>query len=586
MQFRLPENLQVELLAYDPALKKLTNQNKTKSITKKSKYPLGNPVGLIPTDVIKESILNPAIEEINASAAPNRFVEFKQFTNVAGSVTTITHAIIYHYEQCWYAAWLPPKGKEDEYVYGYSFAFKDTKTSRKAIPHRLITNIDTYTQVTQGRTVFYTDTKLVTKRDIINGQTTSNWNIPGVPAYYDKSRDLNPAIKRFEDALKKSIPTWEDSRGIFDRIQSSIIANILFDKFEVNQIYWNDTVDTGYNNVKRDKNNWVPSYAAFQDLVLSHAHTTGYDGESYKEYNKILHIINKPFFRKWIQSKCDECIKANTDPDNNLMSRIKQPWSQIHALLKAIMYVNYIWPECPIDYYQTHIEQLIGTHLRQRIYTTAKQWLRKNMPVASFFSILVKNYEKEVERAQASQGRYNYSSTLGLNVYNIYEWNDTVDMITTVVDRGLEVPIPKRWRLEEFHNSVQAESWKIKNPNQELPQDLFPKPIKVTVETNNWTFFQPLDTHQLAQWGQAVRNCVGNATSYAEGVRKKKHFIVLCMLDGAPQFTVQLEVDMGMMSVKQIAGISNARLTKEEEGLYTTAFKAALDQRGNDLKSV
>jgi hypothetical protein len=51
-------------------------------------------------------------------------------------------------------------------------------------------------------------------------------------------------------------------------------------------------------------------------------------------------------------------------------------------------------------------------------------------------------------------------------------------------------------------------------------------PIKVQHNDQQWTFIQPIDTHQLAAWGQAVRNCVGNATNYAEGVRKKQHFIV------------------------------------------------------------
>jgi hypothetical protein len=47
MQFQLPTNLQSELIAYDPQLKALARTQK-QSTTKKSKYPLGNPVDLIP----------------------------------------------------------------------------------------------------------------------------------------------------------------------------------------------------------------------------------------------------------------------------------------------------------------------------------------------------------------------------------------------------------------------------------------------------------------------------------------------------------------------------------------------------------
>jgi hypothetical protein len=181
---------------------------------------------------------------------------------------------------------------------------------------------------------------------------------------------------------------------------------------------------------------------------------------------------------------------------------------------------------------------------------------------------------------------------------------------------------PKRWRLTEFHDYVQTEAWKVEHTNHKLPQDLFPTPIKVQVEhtekvnatstsdkmiynindnlnygrpildlinghyestTVNYTFFQPIDTHQLAAWGQAVRNCVGDASSYADGVRKKKHFIVLAMLDNKPTFTIQLEVDMGMMSVKQIVGMSNSRLTDDQKNSYTVAFKLALHERESKL---
>jgi hypothetical protein len=161
---------------------------------------------------------------------------------------------------------------------------------------------------------------------------------------------------------------------------------------------------------------------------------------------------------------------------------------------------------------------------------------------------------------------------------------DTISMLSNVVETK-ELAPPKRWRIMEFHDHVQAEAWKITNVNHSLPQDLFPVPIKVQHNDQQWTFFQPIDTHQLAAWGQAVRNCVGNATSYADGVRKKQHFIVLCMINNQPQFTVQLKVSIGMMTVDQIAGVSNASLTSEQREDYTQVFGQALQQREKVLAS-
>jgi hypothetical protein len=57
------------------------------------------------------------------------------------------------------------------------------------------------------------------------------------------------------------------------------------------------------------------------------------------------------------------------------------------------------------------------------------------------------------------------------------------------------------------------------------------------------------------------------------------------MVDGKPTFTVQLKVDMGMMSVSQIVGTSNQRLTQEQKDSYTEAFGKALQLQADALKS-
>lgn len=223
--------------------------------------------------------------------------------------------------------------------------------------------------------------------------------------------------------------------------------------------------------------------------------------------------------------------------------------------------------------------------------TLARKWIKEHMPIASFFNIIAKHYETSLVNIEQRSYTHSRDNSTGLYRIPFSDWNDTIQMLSSILEYNLntteplELVPPKRWRISEFHDHVQAQAWKIKNKNESLPQDLFPVPVKVQLQETNWTFFQPIDTHQLAAWGQAVRNCVGNAASYADGVRKKKHFIVLCMLDNKPQFTIQLEVNTGMMSVKQIAGIHNSSLTLEQRELYTTAFSQALKQRENALIS-
>ena len=578
MEFRLPTNLQTKLIAYDPQLKALARTQK-QSTTKKSKYPLGNPVDLIPNDIIPATALQNAIDAINLAAAPGRYREFTKVTTEG----TITHAILYHYESVWYAAWLPPSDKEADYIYGYTYAYKDNDTTRKALPCvlRAARNAnDNRVSKPSGRCTFVTYTQQVTKQDVINGRDTRNWNIPGVSAWAKKSRRLHKPIKSFEAQVQISIPQWEDSRSMFERIKTTYIADLLTHSH--NTDYW----------INRNKAEWLPSVDVVFNFIKEDGINSAYNiiDNGCCGYKNILHILDTPFFRKWIQNKCNESIELFNNPRNDTKAAIVQPWNTIFHLCKQIYTIHNIWGDkCPLDYYQTNLDVLLGVIVDTGYRTKVSYpWLVQHMPVASFFTWINKFHEtKETERLADLRNYMSYykSSHTGLYVYPFRELEDTLSMVTTVLEDKGELAPPKRWRITEFHDYVQAEAWKITNVNEGLPQDLFPAPIKVQYNEQQWTFIQPIDTHQLAAWGQAVRNCVGNATNYAEGVRKKQHFIVLCMIDNKPQFTVQLKVSMGMMSVDQIAGLSNARLTEEQRESYTKVFGQALQQREEVLAS-
>ena len=577
MQFQLPSSLQSELLAYDPKLKLLQQEQTPKATKAKPKFPLGAVFDLIPADIISAAIQEQVVTDINTAPVQNRYRRFTyQVDENTTTETIVTHAIISHYEKVWYAAWLPPKGHEDDYVYGYAYAYRDTPSTIKSLSYELINNkADADVEyVKYGRSEFCVVRKNVTKQDIIDGYTRHWWS----PAYisYGKGQYIREAINDFERVLNNTIPKWTDQRGFFDRITHSNWTAILNLKGYAR--YWEQFADPVQAML-----DLVPS----ADLVYALGETYGHEARS--SYNESIHsiakrnmhIIGKPFFRKWIQSQCDEAIAMLNDPANNLFCKVKQPWGRIQHLIQSIDYINNIWPDCPIDFYQSHIQTLLSLYLDRYITPQVIAWLRINMQPSSFFNIINKYYADSLRE----RGSYADKET-GVATYFISEWHDTMSMLDDVLDKNIPITAPKRWRLTEFHDHVQVEAWKIKHPNVDLPQDLFPAPVKVEVGDERWSFFQPHDTHQLSSWGQAVRNCVGNAKDYAEGVRKKKHFIVLCMVDGKPQFTVQLKVDMGMMTVSQIVGISNQRLTEEQKDAYTQAFGKALHSRNDELKSV
>lgn len=579
MEFRLPTNLQTELLSYDPTLKKLASNRKTSGGTKKKpKYPLGNPNDIIPADVVRPHELQNAIDNINSSEVEQRFHRFIRITGDAVPMSTEVFAILYHYESCWYAAWLPTKDKRADYLYGFAFAFKDNNVAWRAIPHKVRELRQEFAELKHyGRSALHFMQKHVTTEDIQDSNKWSfqGWSIPGIS--WRKGQHIRECINEFRQTIEKTIPCWEDSRDLFDRIKCKSLADVLFLDYGVtkpSETFWS----------KYDRNTWMLNVESFFQIVdyhftLGNSNKYVYAHELYL-IPRIRHILDKPFFRKWIQHKCNDVMQEYSNPKSTSRRKVRRGWNQILELCKHISYVNNIWPDCPIDYYQTYIEDMLQLRSFGAPHTKTIDWLREHMPVASFFNILSKFL---AECDLKTHGRHDID--LGIHTYYFSDWRDTIDMLNNIYAVDKTIQPPKRWRLSELHDHVQAEAWKINNPNHSLPQDLFPKPVHITMQDKKITFIQPIDTHQLAQWGKAARNCVGSAKHYADGVKKKKHFIVLCMVDNQPCYTVQLEVNNGLMSVKQIAGVCNSRLSDDERDLYTKAFAEALKVRDSELQS-
>jgi hypothetical protein len=568
MHFALPSNLQQELLAYDPKLKALVKEQQPKKTTKKSKYPLGNIPHLIPETVVRASLQQDAIDAINGELAPGRFYTFTKVVDVATpTARTVPFAIIYHFEQCWYAAWLPQRG--EDYLYGYAYAFKNTAAAAKVVPNHIWNSKDQCTEHTTGRGVqIFTYTKTITKQGIIAGTDGRNWRAMGIASYCQKAREINQAINAFEQELMATIPTWNDSRSIFDRLKCT---NVL-DALDL-PVYLTKHVE--------DKNSFKLTVDSLIEITSKchDSYTTGCL-TAYATLASIKDIITTPWIKKQLQWELDRSTEEWNNPGNQLRKSIKYGYKAFEHICNSIHFINQIWPDCPIDHYRTYYEELRHVNLGNLRHSDQMiNWLHEHMPVTSFFNILRKFHVSETNSRVSSLSDHDYP------IKSFWELNDTFSMIMRVLEDGKTLEPPKRWRMPDFHDYVQAEAWKVTNKNESLHQDLFPAPVKVSMDGSEWTFIQPIDTHQLAQWGQAVRNCVGSASQYAENIKKRKHFIVLCMIDGKPTFTIQLDVSMGVMNVKQIAGVGNQRLDDVQREQYSMAFKRALQSRESELSS-
>lgn len=560
MEFRLPENLHLQLLAYDPALKTLAKEkkaaNKPAGERKKAKYPIGNINDLIPANIVDPAAIQLAIDRLNLNAAPNKHHVF--YSPSSSVANRKVKAIIYYWESVWVAAWFP--NADENYLYGFSYAVSISKAERKGLQkinfNRSSMDLKLINMETRkyGRVDYRVHTATVTLDNVCDSNRY-HWDPFCVYSYSDKGKHIkNDCINLFTEEMKTRIPVWKDET-IFSRVDKKInnLQYLLGQNLSMFSYKAPEEVDI----------NWLPTAANIGDTIC-------------KYLDVPVVIFAKPFIQKELQLACTAAIEEFNNPKATNSRSALRPIKRFIAYMEGIRWINNLWPNAPIDYYQTYKKTLSSidfnswgmSHLINHYYE-AKKWLQKHMPIASMFLILDKEVKEEMLK------KHNILPVSGLTIYAL---RDTFSMINKILEAGKTLEPPARWRLTEFHDHVQSEAWKIANKKEALPQDLFPKPIKITHQELTWTFLQPMDTHQLGQWGQAVRNCVGTG-GYAEDVKKRLQFIVLCMLDGKPKFTIQLKLNHGLMSVQQITGISNARLNDDEKNLYTETFRQALAVR-------
>jgi len=556
MEFRLPENLHHQLLAYDPALKALAKEKKAaekpEGARKKTKYPIGNINDLIPANIVDPAAMQTVIDQLNLNTAPEKHHVF--YTRVRK-----VKAIIYYWESVWVAAWFP--NADEDYLYGFSYAISTTKAERKGL-HQIIfnresMNLDLADMETRkyGRVDYHVHTATVTLETVCDSRLY-HWDPFCVYGYSAKGKHIKQdCIALFTAEMRTRVPVWKDET-IFSRVDKKTNS--------LDYLFGQSLSMFSYKTPEEVDVNWVPTAANIGDTMC-------------KYLDVPIAIFAKPFVQKELQLACTACIKEFNNSEATHSRSALKPIKRFIAYMEGIKWINNLWPNAPIDYYQTYKETLSSVeftswgmnHLINH-YLKAKTWLREHMPIASMFLILDKAVQEEMLKRNDKN-----NPVSGLTIYAL---RDTFTMINNVLEADKPLDPPSRWRLTEFHDHVQSEAWKIKNKKEDLPQDLFPTPIKITHQEHTWTFLQPMDTHQLSQWGQVVRNCVGTG-GYAEDVKKRLQFIVLCMLDGKPKFTIQLKLNHGLMSVHQIAGIGNARLNDDEKSLYTETFRQALAVR-------
>ena len=321
-----------------------------------------------------------------------------------------------------------------------------------------------------------------------------------------------------KNQIKKAILVW-DGYGIFEAYEFSLAY-----------------ICGEYQH----KNNfdWVPTF----DWIVKKNHLT----------QKVIEKLDTPFLKKRICLKLQEIVDYYNSP--NFKHFYVTPLSQ----LKAFEWVNNIYGKMlSVDYCQQIWNSLNfdDNHIYRYLPEAyvRDDWFKENLPIQSFVNMMNKDFPT---------------------------FKDAVDMVFDILRFKEDLVYDGRWRVDEFHDWIMGESWKLNNKNQNLPQDLFPNPVKV----DKVTFIQPINTHQLSQWGRAARNCVGNST-YGDGILKKNHFIVLALENNKPHLTIQAKLENQNLKIIQIKKSCNSSLSSLETAHYHQLFSKALEIRSEQLNN-
>lgn len=576
MHFRLPQNLLQEVVSYDPVLKKVAVKAKA-SNSGKPRMSLGVPDDLFPLEFATREKQAEWARALNTKPDKERVMSVGEYPYGRG--------VLLYQDSTWYAFWFfyndarkayPDKLKGHDYLYGFSMAYRSTEASLRrnreiSLGHTssgdLLSNAAPAAEVKYGKVSMHKHTLLVTESLVVAGNDRIPLTVGHYRRYTETNRRKNSALTQWIDQFKETIPTWDDGHTTLARVaENGDIRKLL-----------------PYRNKNKLES------APLKELLIDYYNARVRSLIAKTDF--LVDLLKTPFFSRELNNTIAEMMDIYKDPLTKRIEQVLIPFHRFNTKIKWVEQFTTIYPEASLDYCQQVYQ--VGEYMRplknHEVEGAGAKWLGQNMPIASFVQVVKRMMEKEIDSRKNDPTRRPWLDINALWLQSVHNLDDVLSMARSIAqaqgctDTLPDIPHPKRWRLSELHDHLAAERFKILTPNEDLNQDLFPTPIKVEEGGNKWTFFQPSDVHQLALWGNAVRNCVGSASGYREGIKKKKHFIILAMLDSKPRFTIQLKVNNGVADVEQIADIGNRRLNDTERSAYEQAFKQALSIREQQL---
>ena len=601
MHFNLPDQLALEVASYDKTRKRLAAAMaaEDKATGKKTQtYPNGRPSNMFPVDIVNDRTWSEVVDVINTRTSKEKC---HLLTKPVFGEEPKPFAVVYFFRQLWVACWLPRR-KDDGYIYGITIAFRDTKAARNQCteryflcPNHLGKSMFNHTgkeedmlpRIKDGRSHWYRKSIFFTKDELVDGYTGNYWKeVTSHHAIrtYGNTYEMSKTIRIWEQELVKGIPTFIGGSDYtyfarmnpdnckFEKIMSEYYSRPRWQSHDTAYVH---DLDTIINTLRR----------RFRGHCMSD-------------------FFEAKWFRSLVAKAMADTYSIHEEQTSSMQynrEALIQPYAELYQFIETVNDIKSIYKNIDLNLIHSRYDLLKRIDMPGVHSDTGHAWIRENLPVESFINMFQSYYDREIK----DQSYRRPDDKTGYILIYMHLYRDTYQMLTQcIAGQRTDNLKPKRWRLQDWHDHLMAESWKLHNPNVDLPQKLFPEPIQVRKYVDlTWddcfdmlpeeeqdleldikiSFFQPKDTHQLAAWGRAVRNCVGGGHGYAEGVKKMKHLIVLAMVDNKPRYTVQLTVDNGIMNVNQIADVGNRRLDDIERHDVQEAFSYALQKRTQQL---
>jgi hypothetical protein len=543
LSFKVPTTIYKEIAEYDIS--------KPKDLTAPPRNPaparvvkpknFGTPYDLLPTNIISTEGQKTIVDRIHTKVSVIPRSHHRKEDSIV-NISNKPKAIVGFFGVFWYSFWIIEN--DENYLMGLKIyvrnivSYKNNSAFSEFLRSLNINIDEVVTEEILNATKKPKDiefTKKVSLEDLKKGKYYSTYNY----SYGGSSSTFNTELIQH---LRKKVPTWKNTNTAYWYRDS--ISNLM-----------HRISNNPYKELfqKRLRNELFATHQKFKENELNLE--TFYDllADKYKEK------FNTPYVRKVINESIDSINRYYNNPANESQDTFNNHINDLIYRINFVAKILEVYDNLSVDQINSLFSvSFIDTARRPLSFEVPfngkiKEWLNKNVPFKSAFNMIKTD---------------------------CHLFRDSISMLGTVLSKKPDLKYEERYRVNTFHDYIMAEQWKLNNKDGPLPQYLIPQPIKIN---NDWTFFQPSSIHQLALWGREARNCVGG-TYYINGIKDKRHFIVLAMKNHVPTFTIQLVLRGANLEVSQIKKSSNAALNNQEMKEYENLFSNLMKVREEQIK--